>query len=247
MPLFLLARGRASEALPHFERGSRITTKPMVRKIPERSPSSTTTPWPCVILAVTPMQLPTWSTRSSCSAEIHGEKHSMTLIALHNYALIVDAMGRSREALPLFEQSLRLRTEVLGEKHPNTFRAMTAYATALKKVGRPIEALSLHERSYNLQLAMFGEKHPRCPFRVEQLCQHSLFARALGRCPFPLRKSLAAADRGVGGRAQGNAGDDPGLGGCFVGIGSKAGGLARIIGAPWRCPSKRWVRSIPIR
>ncbi len=79
---------------------------------------------------------------------------------LSDRTLILYNDGQYKQALPLLEKALQLRTEALGEKHPDTLTSLNNLAEAYVAIGRPAEALALHEKALWLRTEILGEKHP---------------------------------------------------------------------------------------
>jgi tetratricopeptide (TPR) repeat protein len=67
--------------------------------------------------------------------------------------------GLFKQALPLAEEALRIRTEILGEKHPDTLTSLNNLAIIYQYLGRLSEALPLFEKCYRLRKEVLGEKH----------------------------------------------------------------------------------------
>ncbi len=68
--------------------------------------------------------------------------------------------GRLKEALTLFEKTLRLRTTKLGREHPDTLTSIGNLAAAYESVERLQEALPFYEETVRLQTAILGPEHP---------------------------------------------------------------------------------------
>jgi tetratricopeptide (TPR) repeat protein len=68
--------------------------------------------------------------------------------------------GRFKEALPLIENVLKIRTEILGGKHPDTLTSLNNLAFIYHYLGRLSEALPLYESCFSLRKGILGEKHP---------------------------------------------------------------------------------------
>ena len=66
---------------------------------------------------------------------------------MNNLALAYQECGRADDALPLLEETLKLRKVKLGPDHPDTLRTMNNVASAYEKAGRLAEALPLYEQS----------------------------------------------------------------------------------------------------
>jgi tetratricopeptide (TPR) repeat protein len=63
-------------------------------------------------------------------------------------------------ALPLYEESLKLRKAKLGPDHPDTLTTMNSLATVYKAAGKVDRALPLYEESLKLRKAKLGPDHP---------------------------------------------------------------------------------------
>ena len=63
---------------------------------------------------------------------------------MHNLARAYDQAGRLDEALPLFEETLKLEKSKLGPEHPDTLSALEALASAYSHAGRMREAIRFY-------------------------------------------------------------------------------------------------------
>jgi tetratricopeptide (TPR) repeat protein len=68
--------------------------------------------------------------------------------------------GKSRAALPLAAEAVKLRREVLGEKHPWYATALSNLAMLYQDLGEHRTALPLLQQSLDGYRALWGEKHP---------------------------------------------------------------------------------------
>ena len=59
-------------------------------------------------------------------------------------------MGKPEQALPLFEESLKIRKEVLGTQHPDYATSLNNLAGLYKAMGKPEQALPLYEESLKI-------------------------------------------------------------------------------------------------
>ena len=66
--------------------------------------------------------------------------------SVSNLAGCYEALGRSSEALPLYEMALRARERTLGPEHPDTLFSVNNLALCYQALGRDSEALPLYER-----------------------------------------------------------------------------------------------------
>ena len=65
-----------------------------------------------------------------------GRDHPDTLTTMNNLALAYQAAGKLNLALPLFEETLRLRTAKLGPDHPDVLANMNNLAKRLSGCGQ---------------------------------------------------------------------------------------------------------------
>jgi tetratricopeptide (TPR) repeat protein len=79
---------------------------------------------------------------------------------MNNLAWAYADGGRTKEALPLFEETFKLTKAKLGPEHPDTLDYMNNLAVAYQGAGRAEEALPLFEESFKLRKAKLGLQHP---------------------------------------------------------------------------------------
>ena len=79
-----------------------------------------------------------------------GPDHPDTLTSMNNLALAYQAAGKLDLALPLFEETLKLRKAKLGPDHPDTLRSMNNLASAYQAAGKLDLALPLFEETLKL-------------------------------------------------------------------------------------------------
>jgi tetratricopeptide (TPR) repeat protein len=70
------------------------------------------------------------------------------------------AAGKHDLALPLFEETLRLRKAKLGPDHPDTLNAMSYLAAGYRDVGKLDRAVPILEEHLRLSQARLGPDHP---------------------------------------------------------------------------------------
>jgi serine/threonine protein kinase/tetratricopeptide (TPR) repeat protein len=80
-----------------------------------------------------------------------------TLSSCNSLAVTVQQAGRVREALPLFEDTLRREGAVRGADHPTVLEVLHNLASAYVEDGQPERAVSLHRRALGLRRARFGD------------------------------------------------------------------------------------------
>jgi tetratricopeptide (TPR) repeat protein len=74
-------------------------------------------------------------------------------------------------ALPLYDQTLRLRQARLGPDHPDTLGSMSNLASAYESSGKWDLALPLYEQTLNQQKIRLGIEHPNTLLTVRNLAQ----------------------------------------------------------------------------
>jgi thioredoxin-like negative regulator of GroEL len=72
-----------------------------------------------------------------------GEKHIRVTMPLVGLGTVLDARGRSSEALPLLRQAMAMRTAEFGTEHRLTVESETALAKCLLRLRKYGEAESL--------------------------------------------------------------------------------------------------------
>ena len=78
---------------------------------------------------------------------------------MNNLAAAYQIAKRYKDAVPLYKETLKLRTEILGAEHPKTLDTMTNLALAYQATGKHKDALPLLEKTLRLQRANQGDKH----------------------------------------------------------------------------------------
>jgi serine/threonine protein kinase/tetratricopeptide (TPR) repeat protein len=107
-----------------------------------------------------------------------GPDHPYTLGSMNNLAMCYAESGRMQEAIPLYEETLKLQKFKLGPDHPDTLASINNLATCYDEVGRTQEALKLHEESLRIMKTKFG------PDNIETLASMvnlSVVYRIVGR------------------------------------------------------------------
>ena len=89
-----------------------------------------------------------------------GPDHRDTLTSRNNLAYTFLTVGRTGEAITLYEQTLQ-DTIGLGEDHPLTVIARSDLAHAYQTASRPDEAIELHKQVVKDRSRILGEDHPR--------------------------------------------------------------------------------------
>ena len=73
---------------------------------------------------------------------------------------LIGHAGKLDLALPLFEETLKLRKAKLGPDHPDTLTSMNNLALAYQAAGKLDLALPLYEETLKLKKAKLGPDHP---------------------------------------------------------------------------------------
>ena len=91
--------------------------------------------------------------------------------------------GKLDQALPLFEETLKLRKAKLGPDHPDTLASMNNLAGSYAALGRHSEALPLYEETLKLTKAKLGANHPDTVGTIYDIaCTHAqMIAKAEDR------------------------------------------------------------------
>jgi serine/threonine protein kinase len=83
-----------------------------------------------------------------------------TLTSMNSLAVGYDAAGKADLALPLFEETLKLRKGKLGPDHPDTLHSMNNLAVGYQHAGKVDLALPLYKETLELTKAKLGPDHP---------------------------------------------------------------------------------------
>ena len=106
---------------------------------------------------------------------------------MNNLAVAYQAAGKLDLALPLFEETLKLRKAKLGPDHPDTLDSMNNLAMAYQAAGKLDLALPLFEETLKLRKAKLGPDHPDTLDQHEQPRQRRI--RMPGSWTWPCRSS----------------------------------------------------------
>jgi CHAT domain-containing protein/Tfp pilus assembly protein PilF len=109
--------------------------------------------------------------------EVLGERHPHYASSLNNLAVLYQAMGEHRKALPLLQQALRLRREVQGERHPNYAQSLSNLAGLYQVTGEYGKALPLYQQALGLYKEVLGERHPHYASSLNNL---AALSKAMG-------------------------------------------------------------------
>ena len=100
-----------------------------------------------------------------------GPDHPDTLASMNILAMGCQAAGKFDLALPLFEETLRLRTAKLGPSHPDTLNSMNNLAQGCNAAGQRDQAMEILEMAYPRMKTTLGPNHP-----YTLRCMHNLAA-----------------------------------------------------------------------
>jgi serine/threonine protein kinase/tetratricopeptide (TPR) repeat protein len=88
-----------------------------------------------------------------------GLEHPVTLIVSNNLGMAYMSAGQLDLALPLFEETLKLRKAIIGAEHPQTLSSMDNLANCYSADGRLQQAVALFEETLKLRKATLGLDH----------------------------------------------------------------------------------------
>jgi tetratricopeptide (TPR) repeat protein len=74
---------------------------------------------------------------------------------------LLKQMGRLEEAMPLFEESVKIFRRTLGNDHPDVATSLNNIATLLNRMGRLEEAMPLYEEAEKIFRRTLGNAHPQ--------------------------------------------------------------------------------------
>jgi tetratricopeptide (TPR) repeat protein len=89
-----------------------------------------------------------------------GPEHPGTLTAMNSLAAAYQAVGRTAEAIPLFEQALVGQVRRLGHDHPDTLASQNNLAATYQDAGRAAEAILLFRLALAAKERQLGVDHP---------------------------------------------------------------------------------------
>ena len=91
---------------------------------------------------------------------VHGQQKPMAQI-LHNLAVLSQQLGRTDQALDLYQQALTLCEKVLPPDHPDMAETLHDLAHFHQQQQRNEEARSLYQQALTIREQVFGPHHPR--------------------------------------------------------------------------------------
>jgi serine/threonine protein kinase/tetratricopeptide (TPR) repeat protein len=98
-----------------------------------------------------------------------GPNHPDTLRSMNNLASAYMDDGKLDLALPLYEETLKLRRAKLGPDHADTLLSMNNLAEGYRSAGKLYLALELHEETLKLRRSKFGPDHPDTLLSINNL------------------------------------------------------------------------------
>jgi len=87
------------------------------------------------------------------------EEHRVT--SLNNLASLYYDSGRDEEAIPIYQEVVRIRERTLGPQHPQVAVSLNNLASAYVALGRYADAEALYLRSLGIRQEALGAEHPR--------------------------------------------------------------------------------------
>ena len=124
--------------------------------------------------------------RSRCVKQHLGTDHPDTLLSMNNLALAYQAAGKLDLALPLHEETLKLKKAKLGPDHPDTLTSMNNLAVAYQAAGKLDLALPLLEETLKLTKPSSA---PTIPIRSRAWATLPRHIRMPGSWTWPCRSS----------------------------------------------------------
>jgi tetratricopeptide (TPR) repeat protein len=115
----------------------------------------------------------------------------MTITSLNNLAGGYDVSGQVDKALPLYEETLRLRRAKLGAEHPQSLISLNNLALTYRDVGEHARAEPLFVQLLELQKKKLGPEHPAVAATLANLGVSLLGQKKYPEAEVNLRASLA--------------------------------------------------------
>ncbi|MBF0537015.1 MAG: tetratricopeptide repeat protein [Nitrospirae bacterium] len=79
---------------------------------------------------------------------------------IHEYALSLDTLGDSKQAIEFYKKALAIRLEVYGERHLSVAQSYNNIGFAWNELGDSKQAIAFLEKALAIQLEVYGERHP---------------------------------------------------------------------------------------
>ena len=134
-----------------------------------------------------------------------GPNRKNVLVALNNLAKAFAEAGQVDQAIPLYQQTLKLMQEKLGPDDPTTLSCMYNLAMAFKVAGRFDEAIPLFDETLRLRKQKFGPDDPDYSFDHDLCRGHVWSGRQSGQMRRAVWRSAANSKGEVGRRSSRNA------------------------------------------
>jgi len=99
----------------------------------------------------------------------HGDADAKTAEAMNNLASSYRAMGRYRDAEPLFRQAIEIGEATIGVEHPSYAIRLNNLALLLRDMGRYRDAEPLYRQAIEIDEATIGMEHPGYATRLNNL------------------------------------------------------------------------------
>ncbi|MCD0453129.1 FxSxx-COOH system tetratricopeptide repeat protein [Actinocorallia sp. API 0066] len=181
--------GRASEALPLFERALEITRVVLGDDHPDVATCLGNLAVTYCDLGRAWEALPLEQRALEITRVVLGDDHPRVAIRLENLAGTFSVLGHASKALPLFERALEITRAALGDDHPDVAIRLGNLAVIYCDLGRASEALPLEQRALEITRAALGDDHPTVAIRLGNL---AATYRDLGRASEAVAAAVGA-------------------------------------------------------
>ena len=88
-----------------------------------------------------------------------GGDHEELATTLNNLGYLLDAVGKTSEAHPLYEEALKIRRRLVKGDHFNVIQSLDNLASTLSSLGKEGEALPLYEEALKIRRRLFKGDH----------------------------------------------------------------------------------------
>jgi eukaryotic-like serine/threonine-protein kinase len=124
-----------------------------------------------------------------------GADHPDTLRSMNNLAAAYVSAGRLDKALPLHEETLKLRQAKLGPEHPDTLRSMHDLALAFMVANRSLEAEPILRELVAIQRRRLPAKSPELAAHLASLGKSLVQVDEHAEAELILRECLAIREK----------------------------------------------------
>jgi tetratricopeptide (TPR) repeat protein len=121
----------------------------------------------------------------------HTGAHLDLLATMNSLGAAYWAAGKLNQAVPLLEETLKLRKAKLGPEHPDRLVTMNNLAVAYEDAGKQDQALPLYEATLQGRKAKRGPDHHTTVFSLDQLAGAYVDAGKLDQAEALYRERLA--------------------------------------------------------